>query len=79
MARPRSPKQQSADEADREVGKAFESVQQELEQLSPEGAARATGAAVLGRAGFSRLSAIAPEALEERAKEAVETVAEAVK
>lgn len=129
MARPRSPKQKSADDAYREVGKAIESVQQELEQLRNEGAARAqdaargaaliggagafglvslgalgslplmalrrvmpawllallvaggsaTGAAVLGRAGFSRLSAIAPEALEERAKEAVETVAEAVK
>jgi branched-subunit amino acid transport protein AzlD len=38
----------------------------------------ATGVAVLGRAGFSRLIAIAPEALEQRAKEAVETVAEAV-
>ena len=37
----------------------------------------ATGVAVLGRAVFSRLAAIAPEALEQRAKEAVETVAEA--
>jgi hypothetical protein len=91
MARPRSPKNTAADDADREVGKAIESVQQELDGalgLVSVGAwllavlvagGSATGAAVLGRAGFSRLSAIAPEALEERAKEAVETVAEAVK
>lgn len=39
----------------------------------------AAGAAALGRAGFGRLSAIAPEALEERAKEAVENVADSVR
>jgi hypothetical protein len=128
MARPRSPKKSSADAAYQEVGKAIESVQQELAQLRHEGAARAqdaarraaliggagalglvsvgalgslplmalrrvlpawllallvagtsaAGAAVLGRAGFSRLTAVAPEALEQRAKEAVDSVAEAV-
>ena len=129
MPRPRSPKKSSADAAYREVGQAIESVQQELEQLRKEGAARAqdaargaaliggagalglvsvgalgslpimalrrvlpawklalliaggsaAGAAALGRAGFARLAAVAPEALEQRAKEAVETVAESVK
>ena len=39
----------------------------------------AAGAAAPGRAGFSRLAAVAPEALEQRAKEAVENVAEVVK
>jgi Putative Actinobacterial Holin-X, holin superfamily III len=39
----------------------------------------AAGAAVLGRAGFARLAAISPEALEDRAKEAVENVAEVVR
>jgi hypothetical protein len=128
MARPRRPKETAADAAYREVGRAIESVQQELEQLRHEGAARAqdaargaaliggagalglvsvgalgslplmalrrvmpawllalavaggsaAGAAALGRAGFGRLAAIAPEALEQRAKEAVENVADAV-
>jgi putative superfamily III holin-X len=112
-----------------EVGQAIESVQQELEQLRNEGAARAqdaargaallggagalglvsvgalgslplmarrrvlpawllaalvaggsaAGAAVLGRAGLARLAAISPEALEGRAKEAGENVAEVVR
>lgn len=129
MARPRSPKRSASDAAYREVGKAIESVQQELEQLRKEGAERAqeaargaaliggagalglvsvgalgslpvmalrrvlpawllavlvagtsaAGAAALGRAGFARLSAISPEELELRAKEAVENVAEAVR
>jgi hypothetical protein len=39
----------------------------------------AAAAALLGRAGFSRLAAVAPESLERRAKEAVENVADAVK
>jgi hypothetical protein len=129
MARARSPKHADAEAAYDEVGQAIESVQQELEQLRHEGAARAqdaargaaliggagalglvsigalgslplmalrrvmpawllavlvaggsaAGAAALGRAGFSRLAAIAPEELERRAKEAVENVADAVK
>lgn len=129
MARPRSPRNTDAEAAYREVGQAIESVQQELEQLRHEGAARAqdaargaaligragalglvsvgalgslplmalrrvmpawllavlvaggsaAGAAAPGRAGFSRLAAVAPEALEQRAKEAVENVAEVVK
>lgn len=129
MARPRSPKRSSADLAYREVGQAIESVQQELEQLRQEGAARAqdaargaaliggagalglvsagalgslplmalrrvmpawllavvvaggsaTGAAVLGRKGFARLAAVAPETLEQRAKKAVENVADSVR
>jgi hypothetical protein len=125
MARPRRPKETADDTAYREVGQAIESVQQELEQLRHEGAARApdaargaaliggagalglvsiaalgslplrrvmpawllalavaggsaAGAAALGRAGFGRLAAIAPEALEQRAKEAVENIADAV-
>jgi hypothetical protein len=129
MARPRSPKNASADAAYEQVGQAIESVQQELEQLRQEGAARAqdaargaallggagalglvsvgalgslplmalrrvmpawllavsvaggsaAGAVVLGRAGFGRLAAVKPEALEQRAKEAVETVADVVR
>lgn len=128
MARPRSPRKKTADDAYREVGQAIESVQKELEQLRHDGAARAqdaargaallggagalglvsvgalgslplmalrrvmpawalalivaggsaAGAATLGRAGFGRLAAIAPEALEQRAKEAIENVADAV-
>jgi hypothetical protein len=39
----------------------------------------AAGATVLGRAGFSRLRAVAPEALEQRAKEAVGSVADSVR
>jgi hypothetical protein len=39
----------------------------------------AAGAALLGRAGFARLAAISPEALEGRAKEAVENVADVVR
>ena len=41
MARPRSPKSSSADAAYNEVGQAIEAVQQELEQLRHDGAARA--------------------------------------
>jgi len=39
----------------------------------------AAGAAVLAKAGFGRLAAISPEALEQRAKEVVENVADAVR
>ena len=39
----------------------------------------AAGAVVLGRAGFGRLAAVSPEALEQRAKEAVENVADVVR
>lgn len=106
MPRPRSPKNTAAEAAYQEVGQAIEAVQQELEQLRDEGAARAQdaarGAALIGGAGAPGLvsvgalgslplmalrrvvpawllAAISPEALEDRAKEAVETVAGAVR
>lgn len=126
MARPRSPKNKTADAVKHDVEEMLDSLQEELEHLRQEGAERAreagrgaalvgtagalglvsvgalaslpllalrrvmpgwaiallvaggsgVGAAVLGRAGASRLAALAPESIERELKRAVEEVAD---
>jgi len=126
MARPRSPREKTAEVAKRDVEEMIDSLQKELEHLRQEGAERAreagrgaalvgtagalglvsvgalaslpllalrrvmpgwaiallvaggsgVGAAVLGRAGATRLAAIAPDSLQRELKRAVEDVAD---
>jgi hypothetical protein len=72
MARPRFPRKKAADAAYHEVGQAVQ-----LALLVAGGSA--SGAAMLGRAGFARLATLSPQVLERPAMEAVEKVAESVK